>query len=456
MISLRSKFFSISFLLTISLLLQAQNKKKVPFLAYGNLYSQFEPCGCDPLTDMGGVRRLATLLAKVRKKKPHILTFDLGNNFKASQIKESETFHLKQALDLMKPDASLLNSVELNFPEESLGKRKYVLSHVSEKFLKKHRQVSSYILVKKNIIFGFLEMKKQHPELKKNLESLMKSWKKAMKENKATHAILLFSGTDETLKKIKKQKLFQTIISSNTKHKEDKRIYQEQDKDYLLLRQFDSFHVKMVPMLGRGVLTNQKETLQKSLFISPHKTKKNLLATNIKTKPKLSFLPKVSVYWLSKKYEQGSPLASFLNEYQNYKKNIFSKLAQSRTKDLAHSSFSGATSCQFCHQKAYKKWKNSKHAIAFQTLKEKEKTEDTSCIGCHVVGWKDKGGFASGETSPHLKNVQCENCHGASKKHTKDPRVKTKLKSFSTCTSCHNTTHSPNFDQKKYWKKIAH
>ena len=68
----------------------------IDFLAYGNLYHQLEPCGCDPLTDRGGIRRLSSLIAKVRAKNKEVITFDLGNNFSPKLIKESDTFYLKK------------------------------------------------------------------------------------------------------------------------------------------------------------------------------------------------------------------------------------------------------------------------------------------------------------------------------------------------------------------------
>ena len=114
----------------------------------------------------------------------------------------------------------------------------------------------------------------------------------------------------------------------------------------------------------------------------------------------------------------------------------------------------------------------SRHAHAFATLKKEGKHFDPECLECHVVGlkpwqppedtdpqfkkWEGLVGFLSPELTPHMMNVQCENCHG--------PRGRicwTRIRSFrfptpETCVSCHHGSHSPLFDFEKYWPKIQH
>ena len=50
------------------------------WLAYGDLRGSFEPCGCDPKTDLGGVHRLATFAARERANNPDLVFLDVGNN----------------------------------------------------------------------------------------------------------------------------------------------------------------------------------------------------------------------------------------------------------------------------------------------------------------------------------------------------------------------------------------
>lgn len=432
-------------------------ENNIPFIAYGNLFGHLEPCGCDPLTDLGGVRRVSSLTAQIKSKDAKTLAFDLGNNFDPSKINESETHHLKQALDLIKPDASLINEIELKFHKQTLGQRAYVLSNAKSSFLKK-KNIHPFVTQDKTIIFGYLEAPNFETKLIEGSPSLWQKWHKDLLGYKDYKKILLFSGADNTLKSIHKENLFDLIISSNTKTKDDKNIYEEQNKSYLLLRQFDDFYVSMVPCLGRGVLTHKKKEKTK-LFEFKNQKKSLELSLNKQSllNEKLSTLiPEIEIYWLDQKYQLGSPLASFLEEYANFKKNTFKKLGALRQKDLKQSPYTGAQTCKNCHAEAYKTWKKTKHSHAYETLTTKGKDEDPSCITCHVLAWNEKGGFVSQEKSPHFTHVQCETCHGPRKEHAQNPTIKNKTLPFNSCETCHNLTHSPKFDKQLYWKKIVH
>src|SRR4029079_18361001 len=48
--------------------------------------------------------------------------------------------------------------------------------------------------------------------------------------------------------------------------------------------------------------------------------------------------------------------------------------------------------CGFCHEKAVAHWKTTDHANALATLKKAKHDRDTSCLGCHVMGFLQPGG----------------------------------------------------------------
>ena len=142
-------------------------------------------------------------------------------------------------------------------------------------------------------------------------------------------------------------------------------------------------------------------------------------------------------------------------------------------KQRKESPFVGNKACESCHKTSTEIWKNSGHAHAFATLESKGKHFDPECLECHVVGLKpwvvpadasesalkfaDRTGFLSSQITPHLKNVQCENCHGPARAHLENYKILPAIKnSQSTCVSCHQGSHSPMFDFKKYWPKIKH
>lgn len=115
----------------------------------------------------------------------------------------------------------------------------------------------------------------------------------------------------------------------------------------------------------------------------------------------------------------------------------------------------GAEFCQRCHKVEYDQWKTTKHSMAWQTLVDAKKDATPECIGCHVTGYKQPGGFQTGDDAPRTANVQCENCHGMGTQHdayaAQHPRI-----TAATCQRCHTTNNSPTFDFAIYEPHILH
>ena len=78
------------------------------------------------------------------------------------------------------------------------------------------------------------------------------------------------------------------------------------------------------------------------------------------------------------------------------------------------------------------------------------------CVGCHVVGFKKRGGFADNTTTPALANVQCEACHGPGTKHLQNPALPYGKAGKPACMPCHTHDNSPSFDFDTYWPRIRH
>ena len=58
--------------------------------------------------------------------------------------------------------------------------------------------------------------------------------------------------------------------------------------------------------------------------------------------------------------------------------------------------FVGVTVCERCHKAETDQWHTTAHARAWQTLVDDKKDADTDCTPCHVVGYRQPGGFVSG------------------------------------------------------------
>lgn len=115
----------------------------------------------------------------------------------------------------------------------------------------------------------------------------------------------------------------------------------------------------------------------------------------------------------------------------------------------------GVATCARCHPGAHEFWLTTSHAHAIDTLEDRGKQYDRSCIGCHVTGYEQPGGSTLGHTDG-LANVQCEQCHGPGSMHAENPtlvNVPTGVQLAvpeATCGSCHNEEHSPAFDYDTY------
>jgi len=117
-------------------------------------------------------------------------------------------------------------------------------------------------------------------------------------------------------------------------------------------------------------------------------------------------------------------------------------LAADAPKAVPKNDHVGAKKCMPCHMKIYKAWTEVRHAHAFEGLKAttpeqlkamnellktdvKEKPETAAvCVGCHVTGYKQPGGYHPAAGS--LKNaalafVGCELCHGPGSQHMAVP-----------------------------------
>ncbi|MCC6350801.1 MAG: hypothetical protein IT347_14535 [Candidatus Eisenbacteria bacterium] len=114
----------------------------------------------------------------------------------------------------------------------------------------------------------------------------------------------------------------------------------------------------------------------------------------------------------------------------------------------------GAEVCGRCHGAELAQWKTTAHARAWATLVEQHAEARTDCVRCHVLGFRQPGGFQTDDDAPRLANVQCESCHGMGTQHDAT-RPAAKL-TEATCRRCHDDTSSPAFTFDVYQPHILH
>jgi len=154
-------------------------------------------------------------------------------------------------------------------------------------------------------------------------------------------------------------------------------------------------------------------------------------------------------------------LATWYRDYTAKIKESYAQMvALRKAQDHGETPYAGESACKSCHASAYDKWNQSRHAAAFPSLEDVNKSFDPNCIQCHSVGFKQPGGFVGLELTPQLSGVQCESCHGAARAHVASAGAKRTpnagMAGPQMCAQCHTQPHSPSFHFETYWPRIAH
>lgn len=126
---------------------------------------------------------------------------------------------------------------------------------------------------------------------------------------------------------------------------------------------------------------------------------------------------------------------------------------------LRKDDFSGNEACAVCHAKETETWRFTHHATAFDTLVARAADHDPKCVGCHVVGFGEKGGWSIGGQEERFEGVGCENCHGRGGGHLEQkPKAgATAVTDYrAACLHCHDSEHSLGFEYGGFLPKVSH
>lgn len=121
--------------------------------------------------------------------------------------------------------------------------------------------------------------------------------------------------------------------------------------------------------------------------------------------------------------------------------------------------YSGNDVCGTCHEQEYATWQYTSHSTAFDTLVTHEADRRKDCVGCHVVGYEETGGWDFYRRPAHLENVGCESCHGRGGPHLSPTFVPMKdgVRDYAqVCGTCHNETHSLGFAFETFHPRVSH
>jgi hypothetical protein len=187
--------------------------------------------------------------------------------------------------------------------------------------------------------------------------------------------------------------------------------------------------------------------------------------------------------------EGGSPIAQLMERYtQELQKGGYLRKYGQGNHPLQVAvagivpTYVGSEKCKKCHEFAYDVWKNSAHTHAYQTLVDVKhpslRQYDGECIVCHVTGFAYKSGFIDADTTPKLKDVGCEACHGPGSEHAKNPNnpkwhtlmnpwkapagetpAQKEIRLLAVdkaCQRCHDPDNDVHWDYQQKWPKVAH
>jgi Cytochrome c554 and c-prime len=196
--------------------------------------------------------------------------------------------------------------------------------------------------------------------------------------------------------------------------------------------------------------------------------------------------------------DANNPILGLLDEYAKKVKegNYLAQYSQQKHPiqlQFPNAHYVGSEACKKCHEFAFQKWQNSKHAVAFNTLVKAKRPSlrqfDGECVVCHTIGFEYSTGYRDDKTTPNLKDVGCESCHGPGSEHAgKGPNWKNKkllelmnpykappnempdqkktrmLKLNFFCQHCHDTDNDVNWnvpavnpgEPPRRWPSIEH
>ncbi len=122
---------------------------------------------------------------------------------------------------------------------------------------------------------------------------------------------------------------------------------------------------------------------------------------------------------------------------------------------LRKEGYSGNEVCGVCHESEHETWQLTSHAGAFDTLVRHGADANPECVGCHVVGFGQPGGYEIATHPREIEDVGCETCHGRGGPHLSPGFVQAGAYA-ETCAACHDEKHSLGFDYATFMPRISH
>ncbi len=358
----------------------------------GSLLGQLESCGCTPKSDFGGVARIADYLSEHRNALRPYLIVDAGN----FTGKDTPQGRLKAEAMIKALSIIKYDAVAIS-GNEQMFPPEFLSPILNEQGLSVISKLSGYtrsLTVKKGAFSINISADYNTPE-------------------KGKLNVLL---TDIAINDARSIKGWDVIISSAGE--------------------------ETVAPVSEG----------KTIIVSGYPRGRKLGILTLRKSSEGTFRFKHTWHSVGDESKKDDNIRNILNEYNTQ----VAKLMKDAQRPEPGTTYVGAEKCGECHQPFFESWQNTRHARAFASLEKSGKTADPECIICHVIGFGEKGGFFSMDTSPRLANVQCESCHGLNREHLTDYSKPMRSVTEAVCLTCHTRENSPDFDYPVYLEKVKH
>ncbi len=364
----------------------------INILYTGGIKGELEPCGCSPKTESGGLARLSGYISGSGQRLKPYILIDAGNSMGG----DTPQGRLKAE--------ALLRSFE-------------IMGYDSVAFLKQEAAFPEDFLSPLIGKYGTPAISKEGRVRSASIERgpvKINISADAGERMKGRLNILL---TDRPVSEVKELKGWEVIITSSGEILEE-------------------------PLKANG-----------AVIVSGYPQGKKLGVLTLEFGP--NGVSKSAHRWqaLGKEIKEDPGVRGVLNEYDSM---VAALLKDEDRKAAEDGPYLGAARCVECHKPFIESWEKTRHSGAFNSLEKAGKSKDPECVKCHTVGFAEEGGFYSMGTTPGLKNVQCEACHGPGRDHVLDLNAPLMPVTETVCLKCHTQSNSPEFDFKLYFEKIKH
>jgi hypothetical protein len=400
----------------------------------GGLMGELEPCGCAEETDLGGIRRRATMLDALRRDRPDLILVSAGgliaSNTWQDQIKAK---YILRAFGVMGYD-----SIGVQWRDRAYGDgflqaddARWISSSSTvegvpfSRFLKRENGVVAH--------FSWLD-----PNGARDGQARQESGVIAqdaarlnaeLADAQMSGAVTLLSTTVavEDLAPLVQLELVDLLVTASA----DERYHEPEKLGTTLVLRYGT----------RGMRIAKLDfSVDGDRHIAAYRH---------------------DVHVLRKSVADAASLEAWYAAYNDEIKETYRAMAERRKAlESDDNRFTGERVCAACHRTAHAVWSATKHADAFHSLETVDKQFDPYCVACHTVGFNEPGGFIDLSVSEFLSNVQCESCHGAGREHVSSGGARATpnagVQPADTCLRCHYGDHSPNFALESYWSDIAH